>query len=183
MKTVKRYVSLKNSHNLKVESYVLFSRNFQDLNPGGSISSSLERTAPGRQGKKPGLYRSLTTKGRQTEHQKIVVNKRNQLSQVKDFSAFLCKGQYQSLGSLKSFFSYAPQLSWASILNCSSVLPIGSGCSLMAAAAQVLFSFLIAIGAQRFTFGGLKFLMTVTSLFTDMAGNTSFLRHEIPPVK
>ena len=144
MKTVKRYVSLKNSHNLKVESYVLFSRNFQDLNPGGSISSSLERTAPGRQGKKPGLYRSLTTKGRQTEHQKIVVNKRNQLSQVKDFSAFLCKGQYQSLGSLKSFFSYASQLSGA--ISCFfSVLTIGNSCSPMAALQQVLFSFLVAL--------------------------------------
>ena len=32
-----------------------------------------------------------------------------------------------------------------------------------------------ALRAQKFTFGGLASLMTVASLFTDMAGSTSFL--------
>ena len=50
------------------------------------------------------------------------------------------------------------------------MLIIGSGCSLMAARLQVLFSFLGALKAQKFTFGGPEPLMTVTSLFTDMAG-------------
>ena len=51
---------------------------------------------------------------------------------------------------------------------------VGSGCSMMAVRSQV-FSFLSALRAQEITFGGLELLMTVTSLFTDMARNTPFL--------
>ena len=51
-----------------------------------------------------------------------------------------------------------------------SVLTIGSGCSL-----QVLFSFLGALRAQKFTFGRPESPITVTSLFTDTAGKTPFL--------
>ena len=61
----------------------------------------------------------------------------------------------------------------------SSVLSLGSGCSLMATMLQV-FSFLISLRAQDFTFGGLELLMTVTSLFTDIAGNTPFLTFTEP---
>ena len=43
-----------------------------------------------------------------------------------------------------------------------------------AAGLQALFSFLGTLRAQKFTFGGLKSLMAMTSLFTDMAGNTQF---------
>ena len=39
-------VNFKNSCNLKVEGYVLFSRNLGDLSLGGSISTNSERTAP-----------------------------------------------------------------------------------------------------------------------------------------
>ena len=36
--------------------------------------------------------------------QRIVINLgKNQISQVKDFSALLCMGRYKNLGSLKSF--------------------------------------------------------------------------------
>ena len=42
--------------------------------------------------------------------------KENQTSQVKEFSAFLCMGRCKSLGLLKSFLWYAPQLSGTSIL-------------------------------------------------------------------
>ena len=45
---------------------------------------------------------------------------------------------------------------------------VESGCRLMAAGSQVLFSFLVVLRAQKFTFGGPKSLMTVTPLFTDM---------------
>ena len=41
---------------------------------------------------------------------------KDRISQVKEFSAFLCKGRCKSRGSLKSFLWYAPQLSGASIL-------------------------------------------------------------------
>ena len=42
--------------------------------------------------------------------------KENQISQIKEFGAFLCVGKFKILVSLKSFLSYAPQLSEASIL-------------------------------------------------------------------
>ena len=41
---------------------------------------------------------------------------------------------------------------------------------------QASFCLLTASRAQEFTFGEPESLMTVTSLFTDMAGNTPFLR-------
>ena len=89
-------------------------------------------------------------------------------------------GRFKSLGSLKSFLSYASQLSGVSILHFyilnSSGLTVESGCRLMAAGSQVLFSFLVVLRAQKFTFGGPKSLMTVTTLFTDTARNTPFLR-------
>ena len=53
----------------------------------------------------------------------------------------------------------------------SSVLTLGSGCSLMTPGGQVFLSLLGVLTAQNFTFGRLKSLMTVRSLFTDTAGN------------
>ena len=58
-------------------------------------------------------------------------------------------------------------------------LTIGNGCSLSAARLQVLFSFLSALRAQDFTFEGLESLMTVTSLFIDVAENTPFSKARI----
>ena len=49
---------------------------------------------------------------------------------------------------------------------------LGSGCSLMAARLPAVCSFQSALRAYV---GGLRSLMTVSSLFTDMAGNTPFL--------
>ena len=49
------------------------------------------------------------------EHQMITV-KENQMSQIKEFNAFLYTERCKSLGSLQSFLWYAPQLSEASIL-------------------------------------------------------------------
>ena len=47
---------------------------------------------------------------------RLLLIKENQISGVKEFSAFLCTGRCKSLGSLKSFLWNAPQLSGASIL-------------------------------------------------------------------
>ena len=110
----------------------------------------------------------------------LLLIKENQASQVKEFSAFVCMGRCKSLGSLKPFLSYASQPSGVSILCVSHspqipVLTIGSSCSLMATRQQVLFSFLAALQAQKFTFGGPESFMAGTSLFIDMAGNTPFL--------
>ena len=58
------------------------------------------------------------------------------------------------------------------ILNSSGV---GCGYSLMAAELQMFLSFLGALRAQEFAFGGMGLLRIVTTLFTDMAGNFPFL--------
>ena len=39
----------------------------------------------------------------------MIIVKENQIFQVKEFNTFLCMGRCKSLGSLKSFLSYAPQ--------------------------------------------------------------------------
>ena len=68
--------------------------------------------------------------------------KEKQISQDNEFSAFLCKERCKSLGSLKSFLSYASQLSGASFsyleLPWGSPSGVGSGCSLIAAMAGIL---------------------------------------------
>ena len=56
------------------------------------------------------LYRSFETKGRESEGQIINANYRRRITEVKAFSTFLCMRRCKSLGSLKSFPWYAPQL-------------------------------------------------------------------------
>ena len=56
------------------------------------------------------LYRSFATKGRESERQTINANYRRRITEVKAFSTFLCMRRCKSLGSLKSFPWYAPQL-------------------------------------------------------------------------
>ena len=56
----------------------------------------------------PGYIQAFTTR--------LLLIKENPISQVKEFSAFLCMGRCKSLGSLKSFLWYIPQLFGACIL-------------------------------------------------------------------
>ena len=74
----------------------------------------------------------------------VAKSQTQQISQVEEFSAFLCMGICKSLGSLKSFPSYAFQLSGASVFWFS-VLTLGSSRSLITVRSQVLFSFLVAL--------------------------------------
>ena len=106
--------------------------------------------------------------------------KENQISQVKVFSAFPCMGRCKSLSSLKLLLSYASQLSGASILGFSHPEFLSAhsrewvqphGCQIN----QIFSSILSALRAQEFTMGRLESPMTVTSLLTNMAGNTPFL--------
>ena len=129
------------------------------------------------------LYKSFITKGRCLNIKRLLLIKENQVTQVEEFSPFLCVGRYKNLGSLRQFLSHAPQLSGASAsILClhlpsflSSGLTIGSGYSLMAARRPLFFSFLSSLRAHQLTLGGLQWLMTVASLFTDVAGNIPFL--------
>ena len=47
-------------------------------------------------------YRRLCKNAKESARQKIT-GKENQTSPVNEFGAFLCRGRYKSLGSLKSF--------------------------------------------------------------------------------
>ena len=61
------------------------------------------------------LYRSLQERAGTRNIKRLLLIKENQMSQVKEFSIFLCMGRCKSLGSLKSFLLYASQRSGASI--------------------------------------------------------------------
>lgn len=55
-------------------------------------------------------------RGDTVRHQKMTANHKKQISQINDFSAFLCVGRWKSLGFLKAFLLYASSLSRPSIL-------------------------------------------------------------------
>ena len=88
---------------------------FRTSNPGDSISSNPERTAPRRQGEETDHIEVLLRTG-SLDFKRLLLIEENQISQVKEISAFLSMGRCKRLGSLK-FISYASQLSWASILS------------------------------------------------------------------
>ena len=81
---------------------------------------------------------------------RLLLIKENQISPVKEFSAFLPMGRCKSLGSLISFLLYTPLLSGASVFTswASLRLTVGTGCSLMAARWQMFFSFLCSLRAH-----------------------------------
>ena len=84
--------------------------------------------------------------------------KENQISQVKEFRVLLCMGRCKSLGSLKSFPSYASQLRGQYPVFFTSLAPlglrVGNGCNLMSDRLQVFFSFLSAPRAHWLTLKG-----------------------------
>ena len=86
---------------------------FRIPSPGDSISSDPEKTALRRQEEEPGYTEVLQQRGGGLNVKRLLLIKESQISQVKECSAFLYMGRCKSLGSLKSFLSYASQLSWA----------------------------------------------------------------------
>ena len=77
--------------------------------------------------------------------------KENQITQVKEFSAFLCMGRWKTLDSLKSSLCWCISALWGSVscfhILSSSRLNVESGCSLMTTRWWV-FSFLSPQGSQ-----------------------------------
>ena len=71
------------------------------MHPGGP-----ERTALRRQGKEPGYIEVSQQRADSLYIKILLLIKENQISQVTEFSVFLCMGKYKSLGSLKSVVSY-----------------------------------------------------------------------------
>ena len=86
---------------------------FRTSSLGDSFSSDPERRVLRRQGKLSG-YTEICSKGQVVLiSKKLLSLKENHISQVKEFRAFLYMGKCKKLGLLKSFLSYASQLSRA----------------------------------------------------------------------
>ena len=103
-------------HNLEVESYVLFGGHSEDFKPGDRTLKSLWGTAAKRQWGSQDLQVFLQQRPGSRNIKRLLLFKENQISQVKEFSTFLCMGRCKSLSSLKAFLWCAPQLLGASIL-------------------------------------------------------------------
>ena len=73
------------------------------------ISSDPERTALRRKGEVPDYIEVLQQRADSLNTNRLLINE-NQISQVKEFSVFLCTEGCRSGDSLKSFLWYAPQL-------------------------------------------------------------------------
>ena len=89
---------------------------FRTPSPEDSISSDPKRIALRRQGEEPGYIEVLQQRAGSLNIKRVLLVKENQISQIKELSAFLHMGRCKSLGSLKSFLLYASRLSGASIL-------------------------------------------------------------------
>ena len=163
---------------LEVESSVYLAEIFRTSSPGDSISSSPERAAWRRWVGEPGFIEVLKQRAGSLNVKRLLLIKENQISQVKEFSVFLCMGRCKSLGSYQiadMHLSYLGPVSCVFTSWLSSGLTIGSGCSLMAAKmAGILFPPECPQGSQAHV-EGLPSLMTVMSLFTDVTGNIPFL--------
>ena len=113
---------------------------------------------------------------RQSKYQRLLLSKETQIAS-KEFRVLLCMGRCKPLGSLNSFLSCAPQLSGAKSLfwiSCIPLLPPALQQSLWRLAICWITGIVSPFGEPSFTFGGLKSLMAVISLFVDMARDTSF---------
>ena len=118
---------------------------------------------------------------------RLLLIKENQVSEVKEFSAFLCmqeswKMQESWLPEIiplictSAIWGQYPDTSWVS-----SGLTAGSGCSPMAARWQVFFSALSFLRAHQLTLEGYNHWWLWHPLFIDMAGNIPFIMY-IQPV-
>ena len=76
---------------------------FRTSSPGDSISNDSERTTLRQRGEKPGYIEVLQQRAGSLNIKRLLLINGNLISQVKEFSVFLCIG---SLGSLKSFLQY-----------------------------------------------------------------------------
>ena len=95
-------VNLKNIHSLKAEC--LCGGNLGDFKPGRqhlqvTLKNAEEEGRAGTTGYREVLQRRVGS----LNSKKLLLIKENQITQVKEFSAFLCMGRWKSLGSLKSF--------------------------------------------------------------------------------
>ena len=110
---------------------------FRTSSLGDSISSNPERTAPRRRGEEPGYTEALQWRAGNLSIKISLLIKENQITQVKEFSTSLCMGRARVWAHWNHSFDrgqYGLFTTWAPWR-----LPMGSGCSLMAARGQVFF--------------------------------------------
>ena len=76
---------------------------FKTASPEDSITSNPERTVLRRQGEEPDYTEVLQQRAGNLNIKRLLLIKKTQIFQVKEFSAFLCMGRWNILGSMKSF--------------------------------------------------------------------------------
>ena len=166
------------------ELQVLLGAN-EDCSLGDSISDSSEKLLwEGKRGAR--MYRLLQQRA-DRNIKRLLLIKENQITQGKEFNTFLFTGRCKSLGSQKSFLWYASQLPGASILyfHFLSFLRSKHREWLQSDSYSMVGIFFFPAfpqGSQAHT-GGPQLQMTVTSLFTDMAGNIPFLNPLVKKLK
>ena len=73
---------------------------FRTSSLGGSISSNPERTALRRREEEPGCTEVLRQRAASLNIKRLLIIKENQISQVKEFSTFLCMGMASLIAQL-----------------------------------------------------------------------------------
>ena len=132
---------------------MLYVGTFRTSSLDDSFSSISGRTNLRRQGEEPGYIEVFQKEAGSLNFKRWLLVKENQITQVKEFSTLLCMGRCKSLGSLKSFLWYAPELSGP--VSCFHILSFswltkGSDCSLMATRWQI-FLFLNSLSTHQLT--------------------------------
>ena len=82
--------------------------NTEDLNPGYSLSGSSEGLLQKGKGGKEDREEFSQQRPGSWNLKRLLLDKENSTAQVNEFSTFLCIRRWKALGSLKSFFWYAP---------------------------------------------------------------------------
>ena len=78
-----------------------FTFTFKTASLGDDVSVAPERTALRRGGEEPGYIEVLQQRADSMNINRLLLMKENQISQVKEFSTFVCRGRCKSLGCLK----------------------------------------------------------------------------------
>ena len=151
----------------------------EDLSLGCSLSDGSDGLLQTGKGK-PGHSGDLQQKPGIRNIKRLLLIKENQTSQVKEFSAFLCMGRCQSLGSLKSSLWFAPQLPGAAFLHPGSLQGTEFGAASVAESLAVCSLFVSILSPLRGHCWGSCHVMAwwlQNHLFTDMA--VTFFIHKV----
>ena len=182
------YVNLKNNIVTTWKLRVLFfsSGIFRTSSLEGSISSYPVSPSLRKWGGEWGYIGVFQGRAGSQNIKRLLLIKENQKSQVKKFSTFLCIGRCKSLGSLKSFLWYAPQLSQHPVFS-HPKFPQGSPYRVAAVCwlidERYSVSFPSSLRARQLTLGGgcmAAILMTIISFIYWYALSLALSAHVCP---